>query len=131
MNIDNITYDTISTGVFAAHLVAALGVHIDGGQEAGLSGMSVNPAQGVQTAAVLSFKNLLLIQSLRQATSQKPDCRYLLIFFLLMYVAVRIHHLLLFLLLLPPFPFVCCSTYFSGSVWGTISRQSCMTYSEK
>ena len=47
-----------------SHLVAALGVHVDGGQEAGLRGVRVYPAQRVQAPPVLHLEYLLLVQRL-------------------------------------------------------------------
>jgi hypothetical protein len=44
-----------------AYLVAALGVHVDRGEEAGLGGVGVDPPQRVQRAAVLGLKYLLFI----------------------------------------------------------------------
>lgn len=44
-----------------AYLVAALGVHVDRGEEAGLGGVGVDPPQRVQRPAVLGLKYLLFI----------------------------------------------------------------------
>ena len=42
------------------NLVAALCVHINGGQEAGLGGVGMDPAHGVQPSRVLCLEDLLL-----------------------------------------------------------------------
>ena len=41
------------------YLIATLGVNVNGGQEARLRGMGVDPAHGIQVAAVLGLKYLL------------------------------------------------------------------------
>lgn len=47
------------------HLIAAVGVDVHGGEEAGLGGVRVDPAQRVQPPAVLRLKDVLLVQRLR------------------------------------------------------------------
>ena len=46
------------------YLVATLGVHVNGGEEAGLGGVRVDPTQRVQRPLVLHVKYLLLVQRL-------------------------------------------------------------------